>query len=95
MFSPPNHGPTSTGVSSKPGRSLPSHEAAKMEYQVTVRYGRKRQRYLSLGVEAEDAAIALRQAADLIPEEIVPQVDIVELREAPDFDKQLPQNEGS
>ena len=65
-----------------------------MEYQVTIRYGRKRQRYLSLEVEADNAAIALRHAADQIPEEIVRDVDIVELREAPDFEKTLPPGEG-
>ena len=65
-----------------------------MEYQVTIRYGRKRQRYLSLTVDAENAVSALRGAADQIPEEVVPEVDIVELREAPDFEKNLPPSEG-
>lgn len=65
-----------------------------MEYQVTIRYGRKRQRYLSFTVDAEDAVSALRRAADQVPEEVVPDVDIVELREAPDFEKTLPPSEG-
>lgn len=58
-----------------------------MNYQITIRYGRRIQRYHSLTVEAPDAAGALRAAADGIPTEILGEVDIVELREAPDFDK--------
>ena len=65
-----------------------------MDYQVTIRYGKKTQSYLSLAVEASDAAAALRIAADQIPEEIVSEVDIVELREAPDYEKNLPPSEG-
>jgi hypothetical protein len=60
-----------------------------MDYQITIRYGRKIQRYHSLTLEAPDAAGALRAAADGIPTEILEEVDIVELREAPDFDKAL------
>ena len=62
-----------------------------MNYQVTIRYGRKIQRYHSLTVEATDAVAALRLAADEIPAEIVDEVDLVELREAPDFDKNINQ----
>ena len=58
-----------------------------MDYQVTIRYGKKTQRYLTLSVRAPHAAEALRLAADGIPEEIIPEVDLVELRDAPDFDK--------
>jgi len=58
-----------------------------MNYQVTIRYGRKVQRYHTITVEATDAVAALRSAADAVPPEIVAEVDIVELREAPDFDK--------
>ena len=58
-----------------------------MDYQVTVRHGKKIRRYLSFQVEAPDAAEALRLAADGIPGEFAGEVDIVELREAPDFDK--------
>ena len=61
-----------------------------MNYQVTIRYGRKTHRYLSLAVEAPDAVAALRKAADEVPVEITPEVDIVELRPAPDFEKRLP-----
>ena len=60
-----------------------------MNYQVTIRYGRKMQRYHSITVEGENAVAALRSAADLIPVEIADEVDIVELREAPDFDKNI------
>ena len=65
-----------------------------MNYQITIRYGRKIQRYHSLTLEAPDAAGALRAAADGIPTEILGEVDIVELREAPDFDKALNREEG-
>ena len=60
-----------------------------MNYQVTIRYGRKAQRYHTITVEATDAVAALRSAADAVPPEIVAEVDIVELREAPDFDKNI------
>ena len=65
-----------------------------MNYQITIRYGKKTQRYLTLAVEATDAAAALRKTADGIPQELVDDVDIVELREAPDFEKTLPSSEG-
>jgi hypothetical protein len=55
-----------------------------MLYQVTVRYGTDRQRYHTLRVEAGDAAAALRAAADEIPDEVAPAVDLVELRIAAD-----------
>ena len=60
-----------------------------MNYQVTIRYGKKTQRYHIITVEADDAVAALRSAADEIPLEIATEVDIVELREAPDFDKNI------
>ncbi len=60
-----------------------------MNYQITVRYGKTSQQYLSLAVEAPDAPGALRQAADQIPQEIAEEVDLVELREAPDFEKRM------
>jgi len=66
-----------------------------MDYQVTIRYGKKTMRYLSLAVEAPDAPTALRKAADEIPEEVISEVDIVELRKAPDYDKTLHGNEDS
>jgi hypothetical protein len=61
-----------------------------MEFQITVRYGTKTHRYLTLAVEADDAPSALRLAADGIPLDIAPLVDLVELRGAPDFDKERP-----
>jgi hypothetical protein len=66
-----------------------------MDYQITIRYGRRTQRYLSLAVEAPDAVAALRKAADAVPGEIAPEIDIVELRKAPDFEKTLPPSEGA
>jgi hypothetical protein len=58
-----------------------------MKYQVTVRYRSARQRYHTLVVEGADAATALRAAADEIPSEIAPHVDLVELRVAIDPDR--------
>jgi hypothetical protein len=55
-----------------------------MQYQVTVRYRGARQRYHTLLVEAADAPAALRTAAEEIPSEIAPHVDLVELRVAVD-----------
>lgn len=49
-------------------------------YQITVRYGRRYQRYHTLEVEGEDVAQALREAADALPQEILPEADLVELR---------------
>ena len=64
-----------------------------MDYQITVRYGKKSQRYLTLPVSADDARSAMHQAADQIPEELIPEVDLVELRHAPDFDKVFPESD--
>lgn len=61
-----------------------------MNYQATIRYGKTQQRYLTLTVEAPDVPEALRAVARDIPKELVPEVDLVELREAPDFDKVFP-----
>ena len=58
-----------------------------MDYQVTVRYGRKKQRYFSMTLSAPDVSAALRQTAEGLPPEVIPEADLVELREAPDFDK--------
>lgn len=58
-----------------------------MIYQVTVRYGGARQRYHTLMIDGPDAPTALRSAADEIPEEIAGEVDLVELRIAPDPDR--------
>jgi hypothetical protein len=53
-------------------------------FRITARYGRKVQRYHTFQVEATGAVAALRMAADQIPEEIEPDVDLVELRVAPE-----------
>ena len=55
-----------------------------MNYQVTLRYGGRFQRYHTLSVSAAHAADALRQVADEIPAEIASDVDLVELRVAVD-----------
>ena len=64
-----------------------------MNYQITIRFGKKLKGYHSFSVEAEDAVSALRAAPDMIPPEIGPEVDLVEIREAPDFDKSMQQEE--
>jgi hypothetical protein len=64
-----------------------------VEYQLTIRYGKKRQRYHTFLVEAADVPLALRVAAEEIPAEIAGEADLVELRVAPDFDKVLSSDE--
>lgn len=58
-----------------------------MNFQVTVRYGGRRQRYHTYVVEADDARAALGAAADALPAEISADVDLVELRIAIDPDR--------
>ncbi len=60
---------------------------------MTIRYGKRSQRYLTLTVVAGDVASALRLTADGIPEDLVSEVDLVELRQAPDFEKTFPTTE--
>jgi len=55
-----------------------------MNYQVTVRFGGRFQRYHTLSVSADDAVDALRRAADEIPSAIASGIDLVELRIAVD-----------
>lgn len=55
-----------------------------MNFQVTVRYGGRYQRYHTFLVEASDAREALSAAAAAIPDDIAPQTDLVELRVAVD-----------
>jgi hypothetical protein len=57
-----------------------------MRFQVTVRHGRRRQRYQTLIVEAGDAREALRLAASEIADDVAAETDLVELRIAPDPD---------
>ena len=58
-----------------------------MKYQVTVRYGARHQRYHTYVVEADDAGVALRVAAEQMPADIRPEADLVELRVAVDPDE--------
>lgn len=58
-----------------------------MNYQITVRYGGGFQRYHTFQLEASDAAAALTMAGEQMPAEIVPEVDLVELRIAVDPEK--------
>ena len=55
-------------------------------YQITVRYGRRYQRYHTFTVDAGDVAAALRQAAENVPGDVLPEADLVELRVAVDPD---------
>ena len=57
-----------------------------MRYQITVRYGSANQRHHTYFVETEDARAALEGAALEMPPEIVGEVDLVEVRVAPDPD---------
>jgi len=57
-----------------------------MRFQVTVRYGGRRQRYHTYAVDATDARAALEAAAAQMPVEIRGDADLVELRTAVDPD---------
>ena len=57
-----------------------------MNFQVTVRYGARQQRYHTFIVQADDAKAALKSAAEQLPLDISPDVDLVELRIAVDPD---------
>lgn len=56
-------------------------------YQVTVRYGSRRQRYHTYRVDAPDVVGALREAAEDVPEAIADEADLVEIRPVPDPDE--------
>lgn len=60
-----------------------------MAYQITVRYGGRRQRYHTFTVEAADVREALAEAARQMPDEIVAEADLVELRVAVDPDARV------
>jgi len=51
-----------------------------MQFQITVRYGGRYQRYHTFQVEAENARQAMVDGAQHIPDEIANQTDLVELR---------------
>jgi hypothetical protein len=55
-----------------------------MTFQITVRYGTRYQRYHTYAVEAADAREALAKAAGAMPDEVVPEADLVEVRVAVD-----------
>ena len=57
-----------------------------MNFQVTIRYGGRQQRYHTFKVQADDATAALQSAASLLPSDIAADVDLVELRIAVDPD---------
>ena len=66
-----------------------------MDFQITIRYGARSQRYLTYSIAAADAAEAMVLASEQIPAEVVAEVDLVEMRVAPDFDKRFPDDEAS
>jgi len=57
-----------------------------MNFQITVRYGGRQQRYHTFNVQATDAKVALQSASLLLPLDIAADVDLVELRIAVDPD---------
>ena len=57
-----------------------------MRYQITARHGRRQVRYHTFTVEAADTRAALVEAAGGLPDEIVSDTDLVELRVAVDPD---------
>ncbi len=57
-----------------------------MNFQVTVRFGSRYQRYHTFVVEAANARDALAAAANQMPEEIAAEADLVEVRVAIDPD---------
>ncbi len=61
-----------------------------MKFQITLRHGKQTKRYHTLFIEAENAVEALRLAPDGVPEEIVGEIDLIELRTAPDPEKERP-----
>lgn len=55
-----------------------------MRFRVTVRHGRRRKGYKIFEVEAGDVAAALREAAGGIPDEVLGEADLVEVRPSVD-----------
>jgi len=55
-----------------------------MDYRITVRFGRRYQRYHTFQVSAADAREALQAAALALPPEIAAEADLVEMRQAVD-----------
>lgn len=58
-----------------------------MHLRVTVRYGRERTRYHTERLEAEGLRDALVRLADVLPDEILAEGDLIEIRPAPDPDE--------
>lgn len=57
-----------------------------MTFQITIRYGGRRQRYHTFTVEASDARDALGTAAREMPDAVAADADLVEVRIAVDPD---------
>lgn len=60
-----------------------------MHFQVTVRYGTRRQRYHQYVVEADHAGDALRVASERMPPEVSGEADLIEVRVAVDPDERV------
>jgi hypothetical protein len=59
-------------------------EDPRVKFRVTVRWGKPGVRYHVAEVEGVNLAEALRQAADLLPDDVAESADLAELRPAPD-----------
>ena len=55
-----------------------------MRYQITVRFGGRRQRYETLFVDAPDAREAMVRGAEAMPDPVAADADLIELRVAVD-----------
>lgn len=51
-----------------------------MQFQITVRYGGRYQRYHTYTVEAADASEAMITGAEEMPEDVAEEADLVEIR---------------
>ena len=57
-----------------------------MTFQITVRYGTRYQRYHTFEVDTPDVRAALSAAAVALPDTVVEEADLVEIRRAVDPD---------
>jgi hypothetical protein len=57
-----------------------------MTFDITVRFGTRRQRYHTLSIDAAGVGEALRLAAERVPADVLEEADLVELRVAADPD---------
>lgn len=65
-----------------PKRSAPGR--LDMHLRITVRYGRERTRYHTEQLEAEGLREALVRLADVLPDQVLAEGDLIEIRPSPD-----------